>query len=218
MDSFRLYPFIPPPISDPPSMSEAIHPGPSAVCVAVRSLSDESLLAGLASSDPDSSASFVRRFQGRVYGLAVGIVGDPSVAEEVAQETFLRAWRHASTFDPARGRVITWLLAIARNVALDALRMRRQVSVDPDVLIDLRADGRTEPEAHGVLADECERVRRALRSLPEEQRRAVLLAAFFGRTAREIGEIEGIPLGTAKTRIRTGLLKLREVFEVANDR
>jgi Sigma-70 region 2 len=99
MGSFRLYPFIPPPTSDPPSMSEAIHPGPSAVCVAVRSLSDESLLAGLASSDPDSSASFVRRFQGRVYGLAVGIVGDPSVAEEVAQETFLRAWRHASTFE-----------------------------------------------------------------------------------------------------------------------
>lgn len=184
----------------------------------MRSLSDESLLAGLASSDPDGSAAFVRRFQGRVFGLAVTIVGDPGVAEEVAQETFMRAWRHAGSFDPARGRVLTWLLAIARNVAVDALRMYRQVPVDPSVLIDLRADTRSDPEARGVLADESDRVRRALAELPEEQRRAVLMSAFFGRTAREIGEIEGIPLGTAKTRIRTGMQRLRETFEVTNDR
>jgi RNA polymerase sigma factor (sigma-70 family) len=184
----------------------------------VRSLSDESLLAGLASSDPDGSAAFVRRFQGRVFGLALTIVGDPNVAEEVAQESFLRAWRHAATFDPARGRVVTWLLAIARNVALDALRLHRHVPVDPSVLLDLRADSRSEPEAQGVLADESDRVRRALVGLPEEQRRAVLMSAFFGRTAREVGELEGIPLGTAKTRIRTGLQRLREAFEVTNDR
>jgi RNA polymerase sigma factor (sigma-70 family) len=184
----------------------------------VRSLSDESLLAGLASSDPDGSAAFVRRFQGRVFGLALTIVGDPSMAEEVAQESFMRAWRHAATFDPTRGRVITWLLAITRNVALDALRTRRHVPVDPSVLIDLRADSRSEPEAQGVLTDASGRVRRALAGLPEEQRRAVLMSAFYGRTAREIGDIEGIPLGTAKTRIRTGLLKLREAFEVTNDR
>jgi hypothetical protein len=83
--------------------AESIHPRPSAVCVAVRSLSDESLLAGLASSDPDGSAAFIRRFQGRVYGLAMTIVGDPSIAEEVAQESFMRAWRHAATFDPKPG-------------------------------------------------------------------------------------------------------------------
>jgi len=184
----------------------------------VRSLSDESLLAGLASSDPDGSAAFVRRFQGRVFGLAMTIVGDPNMAEEVAQESFMRAWRHAATFDPTRGRVATWLLAITRNVAVDALRMRRQTPVDPDLLIGLRADSRSEPEAQGVLADESQRVRLALGGLPEEQRRAVLMSAFYGRTAREIGDIEGIPLGTAKTRIRTGLQKLREAFEVTNDR
>jgi RNA polymerase sigma factor (sigma-70 family) len=184
----------------------------------VRSLSDESLLAGLASSDPDGSAAFVRRFQGRVFGLAMTIVGDPNMAEEVAQESFMRAWRHAATFDPTRGRVVTWLLAITRNVAVDALRMRRQTPVDPDLLIGIRADSRSEPEAQGVLADESQRVRLALGVLPEEQRRAVLMSAFYGRTAREIGDIEGIPLGTAKTRIRTGLQKLREAFEVTNDR
>jgi RNA polymerase sigma factor (sigma-70 family) len=184
----------------------------------VRSLSDESLLAGLASGDPDGSAAFVRRFQGRVFGLAATIVGDPSMAEEVAQESFLRAWRHAATFDPSRGRVITWLLAITRNVAVDALRMRRQVPVDPDLLIGLRADNGSDPEAQGVLAHESERIRTALAGLPDEQRRAVLLSHFYGRSAREIGDIEGIPLGTAKTRIRTGLQKLREAFEVSNDR
>lgn len=195
-----------------------IHRRPSDVCVAVRSLSDESLLAGLASSDPDGSAAFVRRFQGRVYGLAMTIVGDPSMAEEVAQESFMRAWRHAAAFDPSRGRVITWVLAITRNVAVDALRMRRQVPVDPDLLIGLRADSRSDPETLGLLAHESQRVQTALADLPDEQRRAVLMSAFYGRTAREIGDIEGIPLGTAKTRIRTGLHKLRDALEVTNDR
>jgi RNA polymerase sigma-70 factor (ECF subfamily) len=184
----------------------------------VRSLSDESLLAGLASSDPDGSAAFVRRFQGRVYGLAMTIVGDASMAEEVAQESFMRAWRHAAAFDPSRGRVITWVLAITRNVAVDALRMRRQVPVDPDLLIGLRADSRSDPEAMGLLAHESQRVQTALAGLPDEQRRAVLMSAFYGRTAREIGDIERIPLGTAKTRIRTGLQKLRDALEVTNDR
>jgi len=184
----------------------------------VSSLSDESLLAGLSSSDPESSAAFVRRFQGRVYGLATTIVGDPSVAEEVAQEAFLKAWRHAATFDPRKGRVITWLLAITRNVAVDALRMRRQVPVDPGLLIGLRAGDRSDPEAQGVLAHESQRIRTALAGLPDDQRRAVVLSAYYGRSAREIAEIEGIPLGTAKTRIRMGLRKLRDALEVANDR
>jgi len=195
-----------------------IHWRPSDVCVAVRSLSDESLLAGLASSDPDGSAAFVRRFQSRVYGLAMTIVGDPSMAEEVAQESFMRAWRHAGAFDPSRGRVITWVLAITRNVAVDALRMRRQVPVDPHLLIGLRADSRSDPEAMGLLAHESQRVQTALTGLPDEQRRAVLMSAFYGRTAREIGDIERIPLGTAKTRIRTGLQKLRDALELTNDR
>jgi RNA polymerase sigma factor (sigma-70 family) len=135
----------------------------------VRSLSDESLLAGLGSSDPDGSAAFVRRFQGRVYGLAMAIVGDPSMAEEVAQEAFMRAWRHAATFDPSKGRVITLLLRITRNVAVDALRMRRQVPVDPDVLIGLPADSGSDPEAQGVLAHESQVVLRGQLADPSDR-------------------------------------------------
>ena len=180
----------------------------------VRSLSDESLLAGLGSGDPERSAAFVRRFQARVFGLAMTIVGDAAVAEEVAQESLLRAWQHAAAYDPSRGRVLTWLLTITRNVALDTLRMRQQVPMDPTVIAGLITGGDQDPEERGLVAHESRRLGPVLADLPEEQRRAVLLAAFYGRTAREIGDIEGIPLGTAKTRIRTAMLKLREALEV----
>lgn len=182
------------------------------------SLSDESLLAGLASGDPEASTAFVRRFQGRVYGVAFAIVGEAALAEEVAQEAFVRAWRHAAAFDPARGRVVSWLLAITRNVALDALRHRRQVPVDPSSMPALFGVGPNDPEERGLLAYDTARCREALAALPEEQRRAVLLAAYYGRTAREIGEIERIPLGTAKSRIRSGLIRLRERLEVTDER
>src|SRR3954469_18255156 len=82
-------------------------------------LSDEALLAGLAAGQPEAAAAFIRRFQARVYGLVITIVRDEGVAEDVAQETFTRAWRHAASYDARRGRVATWLLSIARNLAID---------------------------------------------------------------------------------------------------
>ena len=82
-------------------------------------LSDEALLFGLAAGDADAATAFIRRFQARVYGLVLTIVRDERMAEDVAQATFVRAWKHARTFDPRRGRVATWLLAIARNLAID---------------------------------------------------------------------------------------------------
>jgi RNA polymerase sigma factor (sigma-70 family) len=183
------------------------------------SLSDESLLAGLASGAPKPAAAFVRRFQARVYGLALTIVGDPRCAEEVAQETFIRAWRHAAVHDPVRGRVSTWLLTIARNLAVDARRVRRAMPIDPDVIRMMPIPSpEAGPEERGLVSEESSRLRRAIAALPEEQRRALLLAALLGHTAREIGEAEGIPVGTAKTRIRTALLKLHAVLEVGDDR
>ncbi len=106
----------------------------------------------------------------------------------------------------------TWLLAITRNLAIDALRLHRPAPVDPATLAAFdgagrRARGRTAPAAAAEVASEMVRLRSALAGLPEEQRRAVVLAALCGRTAQEVGESEGIPLGTAKTRIRTGLLR-----------
>ena len=86
-------------------------------------LSDEALLAGLGSGNPDAAAAFVRRFQSRVYGLALTMLRDRSLADDVAQETFVRAWRHAATYDARRGRVPSWLLTIARNLAIDRARL-----------------------------------------------------------------------------------------------
>ena len=177
-------------------------------------LSDEALLAGLASGDPDDAAAFVRRFQRRVYGLAWTIVRDDDLADEVAQETFVRAWRHAAGYDPRRGRVAAWLLTIARNVAIDRARMRRIAPADPDVIasrLDL-GDRDTMPDI-----GERDRVQRALATLPDEQRRALVLAVYAGRTAREISEIDGVPLGTVKTRIRTAMATMRETLGVVHD-
>ena len=96
--------------------------------------SDEALLAGLASGDADEAAAFVRRFQRRVYGLALTILRDADLADDVAQETFVRAWRHAAGYDPRRGQVAAWLLTIARNVAIDRAGTRRIPPADPDVI------------------------------------------------------------------------------------
>jgi RNA polymerase sigma-70 factor (ECF subfamily) len=172
--------------------------------------SDEALLAGLAAGDRDAAAAFVRRFQRRVYGLAMTILGDPAAAEDAAQEAFVRAWRHAESYDPRRGCVLTWLLAIARHVAIDAARLKRAEPLDPELLashLDRNGD-RASTNGKPPIEDR-EQLREALRTLPIEQRRALLLAAYYGRTASEIGELEGVPLGTAKTRIRTVMIRLR---------
>jgi len=102
------------------------------------SLSDESLLAGLGSGDPEAATAFVRRFQARVFGLALTMLGDREAAREVTQETFVRAWRHAGAYDPRRGRVASWLLTIARNVAHDSRRLRRDEPLDPQAIMRLR--------------------------------------------------------------------------------
>jgi RNA polymerase sigma factor (sigma-70 family) len=184
----------------------------------VWTLSDEALLAGLATGDGDAAAGFVRRFQGRVYGLAVTILGDPAAAEDVAQETFVRAWRHATTYDPRRGAVSSWLLTIARNLALDRARLKGSRPVDPDFLASMleHERGGDPADPAGRVADR-ERLRELLVALPAPQRRALVLAVYFGRTAKEIGELDGTPVGTVKTRIRDALLKLRDRLEVEDE-
>jgi RNA polymerase sigma-70 factor (ECF subfamily) len=181
-------------------------------------LSDEDLLAGMAVRDQAAAVAFVRRYQRRVFGLAYSMTSDASVAEEVAQEALIRVWRHAPVFDPRRGSVTSWVLTITRNLTIDALRMRRAVPTDPDdfaasALMSLEHN----PEDAIRRNDVRQTVRNALSVLPVEQRRAVVLAAVYGRTAMEISEEEGIPLGTAKTRIRSGLIRLRAAVEQQSD-
>jgi RNA polymerase sigma factor (sigma-70 family) len=179
--------------------------------------SDEALLAALAEGDARAAATFVRRYQARVFGLARSIVGDPSTAEEVAQEAFLRVWRHAGAYDPRRARVETWLLAITRNLAIDHLRLRRADPIDPEKIDRLEVMMMRPHAASHETSDEVRLLSASLLSLPEEQRRALLMAALYGFTASEISEIEHAPLGTTKSRIRSALLKLRAEREVADE-
>jgi RNA polymerase sigma-70 factor (ECF subfamily) len=177
--------------------------------------SDESLLAGMAQGDERAGLVFVRRYQARVFGLAFAMVSDSALAEDIAQEALLRAWRHAPVYDPRRGAVSTWVLTIARNLTIDALRMRRAVPTDPDELINLGlVSNEATPESAALSGDAARGLRQALAALSPEQRRALVLAYFYGMTALEISQSESIPLGTAKTRIRAGLIKLRDTMTI----
>ena len=171
--------------------------------------SDEALMAGLAAGDAEAALVFVRRFQRRVFGAALLIVGDRGRAEDVAQEAFVRAWRHADAYDARRASVTTWLLTITRNLAIDTVRVERVRPADPSSAVDVGVDLRPGPAERAEVLDDATQVAAAVQQLPPEQRRALLLASLHGRTAKEISEIEGIPLGTAKTRIRTALLTVR---------
>jgi RNA polymerase sigma factor (sigma-70 family) len=182
-------------------------------------VSDEALVAGMANGDAQAAASFVRRFQARVYGLALSIVGVPATAEDVAQEALVRAWRFAGGYDPRRGAVLPWLLTIARNAAIDVLRMRRDQPYEPEVLVAMLGAAESTGTAEWAADDvaDADRIRVALAALSREQATAVVLAIFHGLTAKEIAEREGVPLGTVKTRIRLGMARLREQFEVRDE-
>ncbi len=173
--------------------------------------SDSDLLAGIAIGDERAVVAFVRRYQRRLFGLALGIVGDAGTAEDVAQEAFIRILRHAAVYDERRGSVTSWALTITRNLAIDAQRVRRAIVTSPDdrVFANLLSSER-EPDDAVVMSDSVRLARRALSHLPLDQRRAVILATMYGRTALEIASLEAIPVGTAKSRVRLGMARLRE--------
>ncbi|MGI8752347.1 MAG: RNA polymerase sigma factor [Acidimicrobiales bacterium] len=178
----------------------------------VEQLPDETLLAGLRGGDDEITVAFVRRFQRKVYGVAWSVLGDPRLAEDVAQQAFERAWRHARTYDPRRGSVSAWLTTITRNLAIDTARMHRPLPVDPDeLLVGMRTS--VECTEGSVMAREStEELRAALHHLPHAQARAIVLAGIVGLSASQVAEAEGIPLGTAKTRIRTAMHRLRSTL------
>jgi RNA polymerase sigma factor (sigma-70 family) len=177
----------------------------------VWTLTDEALLAGFSVGDGEAARAFITRFQRRVFGVALTITRDARLAEDLTQEAFLRAWRHAETFDPRRGGVATWLAVITRNLAIDAMRTRpRSELVDPDELQWLLPPASDpDPAETTIRSGDVDWLRRALAEVPDEQRRAVVLAGILGFTAQEVAERERIPVGTAKSRIRLAMDKLR---------
>ncbi len=158
------------------------------------------------------TVAFVRRFQAKIFGVALAVVGDVGVAEDVAQQAFERAWRHGHAYDHRRGSVAVWLSAITRNLSIDAMRVRRPFPVDPEVLLARIGAGVDSPEHLAVLDESAGELRAALHRLPVEQARAIVLAGIVGMSASQVANTEGIPLGTAKTRIRTAMHRLRDVL------
>ena len=174
--------------------------------------SDSDLLRAMARGDEAALAACYDRYRLILFGLIVRILNDRAEAEDVLQETFLQVWRRANDFDENRGRAFTWLVTIARSRALDRLRshgsrerIAAEAAAEPrDVMGDASAET--------LRSEEAVVVRRALIELPEEQQRALLLAYFEGLTQTEIATRLGIPLGTVKTRVRSGMIRLRELL------
>jgi RNA polymerase sigma-70 factor (ECF subfamily) len=151
----------------------------------------------------------------RIFGLAVRVVRDPAQAEEVAQEAFLEIWRTAGRFDPDRGSPVAWLLTIVHRKAVDRVR-----SAEASTRRDRAYHQQNSAVAHDATAEaahaslEGRRVRTALRSLTDVQREALELAYFGGYTHTEVAGMLDLPVGTAKTRIRDGLIRLRDTMGV----
>jgi RNA polymerase sigma-70 factor (ECF subfamily) len=170
------------------------------------------LLAGLGAGDPDHSDAFVRRFQRIVFGVALAVTGNSATAEDVAQRAFVQAWRHASVYDPRRGSVRTWVTSMTHNLAIDVVRARSALPMDPADLPVVLAAMTDDPERVAVANDSAQGLRRALAGLPVLHARAVAMSGIYGMSAQQVADAEGIPLGTAKTRIRDGMQKLRAAF------
>jgi len=175
-------------------------------------LPDEVLLAGLGAGDAELAIAFVRRFQQVVFGVALTVTGDRTAAEDVAQQAFEQAWRHAQVYDSRRGSVRAWLTTIAHNLAVDVVRARTSAPVDPGDLPALLIAVTETPERLAVAHESAARLRGALANLPPAQARAVAMAGIYGMTARQIADAELVPIGTAKTRIRDGMQKLRAAY------
>jgi RNA polymerase sigma factor (sigma-70 family) len=180
---------------------------------------DQRLMRSFAQRDPAAAETLYRRFAGRVYGLGLVMLGNDAAAQDLVQDTFVKLWRSADRYDRSRGALETWVLLIARSLAIDAIRRRvleartlERSEPAPE------ADQEPGPDDRAVTRDLTEQARRAMAQLPPEQRAALELAYLGGKSSTEISDLEGIPIGTAKTRIRAALLRLREAMVTQPER
>lgn len=172
---------------------------------------DSELMRRVASHDESALTALYDRHSSLLYSLARRIVQDESAAEEILQDVFLHIWRIAPRFDEARGQLRGWLLVITRNRALSYLRRRHHIELnDMDVYAISSAATQDSTAAQGELIT---RIRGALEELPEEVYALFEMAYFEGMTHSEIAKRTGQPLGTVKTRLRSGLTNLRRVFQ-----
>jgi RNA polymerase sigma factor (sigma-70 family) len=176
--------------------------------------SDELLLEGFCAGDEQRASDFVRHFSQRLYWLAFRIVGDSGSAEDVVQMTWERVWRNGSTVDAERGSLDAWVSTITRNLALDWVRAKRATPIDTSETAAGPSSEACDPEWRSMIEESRREVRAGLARLPTAQARSVVLAGALDMSTAQVALHESVPLGTAKTRIRTGKQRLRRELAV----
>jgi RNA polymerase sigma-70 factor (ECF subfamily) len=186
---------------------------------------DSALVASVARGSARALEHLYERYSRGVYSLALRLLGDTAAAEEVVQETFLKLWRQPKAYQPARGRLLPWLLGVAHHHAVDMLRRRqleqrhRATSNGDGTAAGLEdlglASADSDPQLRAGGFDQSDAIGRALAELPPEQRLPLELAYYRGMTQFEVATLLSVPLGTIKTRMRLGLQQLRKVPELS---
>jgi RNA polymerase sigma-70 factor, ECF subfamily len=193
----------------------AIATNPTEPLTETQSADDATLVARIAEGDGHALETLYDRYSRVVYSFSLRMLADTNSAEDLTQEVFLRLWRQGGSYHHSRGAFLTWLLSVTHNMAIDEIRRRKRRPVavdgaDDDQTLSALPDTRTDVENAAWLTSLHAIVREALQDIPQSQRHAIELAYFSGLTQREIAERLNEPLGTIKTRMRLGLLKLRE--------
>ena len=177
---------------------------------------DEELLTLIVQRRLDALEALYDKYAGRIYSLAMHMLRDTQIAEEVTQDVFLNVWRRGASYRSNRGKVTAWLFSIAHHKTIDELRRRQREWSRVQQGVDLSSrpsDGRDDPIAYTTLQYESGKLKEALQCLRPEEREVVVLAYCGGLAHSEIATRLGHPLGTVKTRMRLALRKLREVLE-----
>ncbi len=173
----------------------------------------DQLISRLKQQDRAALGDLYDAYNGALYGLALRIVRSPELAQQVLQDTFMKAWRSATSYDASKGRPFTWLLNIARNTAIDATRTAHyqysRKTVNLDNLVHKQGDSTLNPDTLGV--------REMVSDLDEKYKLLIELVYFQGYTHEEVAEETGMPLGTVKTRLRYAIVELRKVFVVPQE-
>ncbi len=179
----------------------------------------EDLLLGVARGEELALHDFYEITKRRVFGLALRIVGDREAAEEATLDAYSQVWRKASDYDPARGSAIAWLLTIARARSIDKVRSLRRFAGSEDLAdyTEILRDAGPDPRDAAAGSERAQAVRHALAELPADQRNAICAAFFGGYSHSRIAEVSSAPLGTVKSRIRTGLARLRDLLQTPEE-
>ncbi|GAB2775293.1 sigma-70 family RNA polymerase sigma factor [Terrabacter koreensis] len=175
----------------------------------------ERLLRRAATGDESAFAELYDAVSARLFGLVRRVVRDPAQSEEVTQEVFLEIWRHSARFDPSKGAALSWMLTIAHRKAVDRVRSAEAARHRDEGYGASTHDVTHDSTSEAVVERlDAERVHRALETLTQAQRQALELAYLGGYTHTEVASMLDLPLGTAKTRIRDGLIRLRDTLGV----